>query len=65
MERSSDGMRVNHILKNAREGDSPIGKNQHPPSMKSMTIVNRAQLTPLKSDQKDRAKQEMTFDMMA
>ena len=33
--------------------------------MKSMTIVNRAQLTPLKADHRDKAKQEMTFEMMA
>jgi hypothetical protein len=44
---SSDaGFRVNNILKNAREGE-PAGNLQ---SMKSVTIVNRAQLTPLKND---------------
>jgi hypothetical protein len=42
------GFRVNNILKNAREGsDPPISNLQ---SMKSVTIVNRAQLTPLKTD---------------
>lgn len=58
MERSSNegGFRVNQILKGAREGDSPFTHPQ-PPSMKSMTIVNRAQLTPLKSDQRDKARQ--------
>ena len=62
LERSSNegGFRVNQVLKGAREGDHP-----HPPTMKTMTVVNRAQLTPLKSDQRDRARQELTFEMMA
>ena len=30
--------------------------------MKSMTIGNRAQLTPLKPDHRDRAKQDMMFE---
>lgn len=66
MDRSSNegGFRVNQVLKGAREGDSPFSY-PHPPSMKSMTVVNRAQLTPLKSDQRDKARQELTFEMMA
>ena len=42
------GFRVNNILKNAREGSEPPSGNMQ--SMKSVTIVNRAQLTPLKND---------------
>ena len=56
---------MNHIVRNAREADTPFGSGHHPPSMKSMTTVNRAQLTPLKPDHRDKAKQEMTFDSMA
>lgn len=56
---------MNNIVKNAREADSPFVHGHHPPSMKSMTIVNRGQLTPLKKDHKDRSKQEMNFEMMA
>ena len=52
-------------MKNAREGESPHYQNHHPPSMKSMTVVNRAQLTPLKVDPRDKVKQEMTFELMA
>jgi hypothetical protein len=33
--------------------------------MKSMTIPSRGQLTPLKSDQRDKARQEMTFETIA
>ena len=61
----SEGFRMNNIVKNAREVDSPFIHGHHPPSMKSMTTVNRGQLTPLKKDHKDRSKQEMTFEMMA
>jgi hypothetical protein len=56
MERSSGnegGFKVNHILKNAREGDPPLS---FPSSMKSMTVVNRAQLTPIKAEQYERAR---------
>lgn len=53
---------MNNIVKNAREVDTPFTHGNHPPSMKSMTTVNRGQLTPLKKDHK---KQEMTFEMMA
>jgi hypothetical protein len=33
--------------------------------MKSMGAVNRAQLTPLKPDHRDKAKQEMAFEAIA
>lgn len=65
MEKSSkESFKVNHILKNARESDSPYN-HPYPPSMKSITIANRGQLTPLKSDQREKAKQELTFEQMA
>lgn len=31
--------------------------------MKSMTVVNRAQLTPLKTDQRDKGRQDSTIEM--
>jgi hypothetical protein len=56
------GFRVNNVLRNAREtSDQP----SHLQSMKSTTIVNRAQLTPLKSETYEKArseKQEMQFE---
>jgi hypothetical protein len=52
------GFRVNNILKNAREGE-PTSANLQ--SMKSVTIVNRAQLTPLKTDTYEKARGEMQF----
>ena len=48
---------MNHIVRNAREADVPFGHAHHPPSMKSMTVANRGQLTPLKPDFRDKAKQ--------
>ena len=53
---------MNHIVRNAREADVPFGHAHHPPSMKSMTVANRGQLTPLKPDFRDKAKQELPFD---
>lgn len=52
------GFRVNNILKNAREGEPSSANLQ---SMKSVTIVNRAQLTPLKNDTYEKARGEMQF----
>lgn len=55
---SDPGFRVNNILKNAREGE-PTGNLQ---SMKSVTIVNHTQLTPLKNDTYEKARGPMQFE---
>lgn len=56
---SDTGFRVNNILKNAREGE-PAGGNLQ--SMKSVTIVNHTQLTPLKNDTYEKARGPMQFE---
>jgi hypothetical protein len=59
-EKNNDGFKVNHILKNAREGsETLIHSNQ---VSKAMSNVNRAQLTPLKVDAYDRAKGDMVIE---
>lgn len=53
-EKQNEGFKVNHIVKNAREGsETAMHSNQ---SIKVMGNVNRAQLTPLKIDTYDRVK---------
>ena len=54
------GFRVNHILKGAREAETSTS-NASSQNMKSMTVVNRAQLTPLKNEPKEKLKSEMNF----
>lgn len=59
-EKTNDGFKVNHILKNAREGSETMIHNNQ--INKVMSNVNRAQLTPLKVDAYDRAKGDMVFE---
>jgi len=44
------------VLRGAREGES---FNMHSHSVKSTTMVNRAQLTPLKNDTYEKARGEL------
>lgn len=53
-EKQNEGFKVNHILKNAREGSETTMHSNH--SIKVMGNVNRAQLTPLKIETYDRVK---------
>ena len=56
----NEGFKVNHILKNAREGSQTIIHSTQ--SSKVMANVNRAQLTPLKVDAYDRVKGDMIIE---
>ena len=51
------------MLRGAREGGE--GYNLHSQSVKSTTIVNRAQLTPLKNDTYEKARGDLAFEAIA
>ena len=51
-------------MRGAREGGGD-GYNLHSHSVKSTTIVNRAQLTPLKNDTYEKARGDMVFEQIA